>query len=1827
MKLRRRNILGSIILSVSIAHTAAAATFYWDGTTGNWNDVTKWSTDLAGTTDPAAAPLATVNDALIFNTTPGNSSNSIVYLNGNRGTSAILASLTFNNAGTTTLLGGISGTAANNDLFINGFTVNSGSGAVTIGDTSASPTARVNIKAGSISFTNNSTSLLTLANGLNSFGTGGTTTFTFTGSGNTTMAGVIGNGTGANVVAITKSGAGTLTLSGVNTNTGATTVTGGTLTVTSTGVINNANTALAATLSNSVSGGATLRVEGGTAKFNVASSAESGLLLGTTTAGNVVVTSNGTLTVSTGRMILGGSSAGSGTSTFTQDSGTTTVASNLYTGNFNASDLTISGGSFTVNGTSIISQRANTNFNISGNASVVFTSSVTLGGQTGSYTPIFNLNGGTLSVVNIADSVNGTSAVNFNGGTLQARADNADFLRADAVTIGNSGGRIDTQAFNVTVGQNLVRLSGATTDALTKIGSGRLTLTGTNTYGGGSSVSAGTLQFGTTSALPSSGAYAATGTGTLAVNAGGVGEFSNATSGAGSIGAFFSGASFVSGTAFGIDTSNAGGSLTYAGDFAGTGIGITKLGTGALNLSGNNSYTGATTINAGTLQAGSATAFAGTGALVMANAAVTFDLNGNNASFTNLTTGSVNNTITTSAAGSGTDTLTLSALSAASGALFSDNGTRKLALNITVSTLIDPLSNASNTFSGGLTLIGARSGAANNSVASGGKLGRGTITMGTASQIYFQTNNVTIDNPFIINSAAGNGSRAGAFRVDSTGNILSGQINANLADAAFINGSVANGSVTLTGQVTGLAGLQVNSNAVGNPLRLTLSNTGTENDYAGNTTVSAFSTLILGASNQISNGASKGNLALTGTLDLNGYNETINGLSGAGSINNATATGGATNTLTIGDNNAAIGTGFTGTISNTAGSLAVSKIGTGALTLSGNNSFSGGLTISSTGVVTLTHNNGAGTGAITLQSTNSSVNGVLVTSGGRTIANSITIDASTGRNNISNASGVAALQGDISIINNAANIQIIQNNASDNALMTIGKSDLTSTITAATFSNNLSFRGTSTGGGVINSVFSASSMTVDFNGATNWTINSTGNNWGAVTGILSTGNVTLGATNALDTESRLDHGGAGDLILNGFNQTIAGLNRSAAVVGAQIINNSTTSNSQLTIAGMASDMVYANVIADGSSRALSLVMNSAGRIQTLTATNTYTGTTTVTAGTLQVGNNTASGTLGSGNVLNDAALIFNRSDNFTVANNISGSGTLTKLGAGVLTLTGTNSYTGNTVITAGSIQINSAGALGGNEITMSGTGNSALVLADAISAGTGKTLAIRGGGVGGFFGALTNAVGSTGTSEWQGSITIGDATGTRVGAQGGTLLVSGNIGDSGLSRQLVIRNSNGGKTILSGVNTYTGETLINASGGELQVSGGSAIHDSGLVNIANSAGNIFRVSGSETIGALTGGGANGIVALETNQTLTLSSGTQTFAGVIQGNGILAVNGASQTLSGQNTFVGGTVVTSGTLTLGHATNTLSNTASVDVSGGVLALGSNSDTVGAVRLISGSITASGAGVLTGSSYDVRSGSVSAGLAGAGVALTKSTIGTVTLSAANTYTGATNVNAGKLVISSTGSTVSGSAVTVANAGSEIVVDGTIGGTLIIGAGTTLSGSGTISGATTISGLHNPGNSPGIQTFNNNLSYQLGSVFNWELGANTTTQLSPAVFDQVVVNGNLDFAGSTTMNLVFNFQNGTVDWTNNLWDSSQSWTVYSVTGDTTNFGNLLLNQQDWADSNGALFNAARNGAFFSLSLSGNNVLLNYTAVPEASVTLLGGLSALLLLRRRRVA
>ena len=90
---------------------------------------------------------------------------------------------------------------------------------------------------------------------------------------------------------------------------------------------------------------------------------------------------------------------------------------------------------------------------------------------------------------------------------------------------------------------------------------------------------------------------------------------------------------------------------------------------------------------------------------------------------------------------------------------------------------------------------------------------------------------------------------------------------------------------------------------------------------------------------------------------------------------------------------------------------------------------------------------------------------------------------------------------------------------------------------------------------------------------------------------------------------------------------------------------------------------------------------------TLTGANTYTGGTTISAGTLQIGNGAGTGTLGTGARSNNAALIFNRTGTLTVASAISGTGTVTKLGAGTTILTGANTYTGTTTISAGTLQI------------------------------------------------------------------------------------------------------------------------------------------------------------------------------------------------------------------------------------------------------------------------------------------------------------------------------------------------------------------------------------------------------------------------------------------------------------------------------------------------------------------------------------------------------------
>jgi autotransporter-associated beta strand protein len=203
------------------------------------------------------------------------------------------------------------------------------------------------------------------------------------------------------------------------------------------------------------------------------------------------------------------------------------------------------------------------------------------------------------------------------------------------------------------------------------------------------------------------------------------------------------------------------------------------------------------------------------------------------------------------------------------------------------------------------------------------------------------------------------GSRNGGVHT----NTLSGTL--TLAATSNVRTFSGNHTLSITGKITGPGGLTVDRPAGQIPI-IVLSNTA--NDYQGDTTMNG-ALLRLGASDVVPNGGTAGNVvltgaALTGGLNLNGFSDTINGLSGGNgvvsSVNNA---GAGASTLTVGDNNAT--STFDGVIRNTSGALTLTKIGNGALTLTGANTYSGGTTLSA-GTLNINSATAIGTGTFTI---------------------------------------------------------------------------------------------------------------------------------------------------------------------------------------------------------------------------------------------------------------------------------------------------------------------------------------------------------------------------------------------------------------------------------------------------------------------------------------------------------------------------------------------------------------------------------------------------------------------------------------------------------------------------------------------------------------------------------------------------------------------------------------------------------------------------------------------------------------------------------------------
>ena len=560
---------------------------------------------------------------------------------------------------------------------------------------------------------------------------------------------------------------------------------------------------------------------------------------------------------------------------------------------------------------------------------------------------------------------------------------------------------------------------------------------------------------------------------------------------------------------------------------------------------------------------------------------------------------------------------------------------------------------------------------------------------------------------------------------------------------------------------------------------------------------------------------------------------------------------------------------------------------------------------------------------------------------------------------------------------------------------------------------------------------------------------------------------------------------------------------------------------------------------------------------------------------------------------------------FKVSQNMIFSGTL-NVDAGTLQLgtgfsNGMIGSSGSATVLDSDVVVSSGAALkffkSNGRHTLSGaiSGGGTIEMASSDSGVSSDVLHITGDGSG--FTGTTNIVNGRleiGDNATSGSLggDVSLASGSRITFQrADAYTFSGDIsGDASLIQEgnnAGEANFSGEQLILSGNNSYTGGTTINSET-EIVAASNSALgtgtvtlagQDAGLIlNNGVSLANNIEVSnndGRNHIELSSGGGSatlSGDIAVDNNDVFNFhfrtNGGDLTVAGNIgdgSGNGFFYKNLAgSLILTGDTTLTGGVRVDGG----------LSSILQIGDGGTTGSITSDIDNRGVVEFNrSDAVTYNGV---------ISTGSASGG------AVYQSGSGITTFTGNNSYKGETQVNAGTLVINGDQSAATGN--------------------VVVASGATLAGIGIIGGATTISGTHGPGNSPGIQTFNSDLSYEAGAVIDWELVSNTSDSSGTrgTDFDGIDVGGALSFNGATTLNFDFG---GSVNFADAFWTTdgaSETWSIFTGASSVNSIGNLSFN-----------VNGATAPGTFTLSDNGSDVFLNYSfsAVPEPTTFLMFGL------------
>ncbi|EAP3797782.1 autotransporter outer membrane beta-barrel domain-containing protein [Salmonella enterica subsp. enterica serovar Lille] len=920
---------------------------------------------------------------------------------------------------------------------------------------------------------------------------------------------------------------------------------------------------------------------------------------------------------------------------------------------------------------------------------------------------------------------NGQSLTKTGAGTLILNAENTytggttisdGTLIANNVEALGTGNVTDNATLELNTGGDFTNnISGS--GQVVKSGDETLTLSGANSYTGGTTISGGTLVASNVEAL---GTGDITDNATLELNAGG--DFANNIGGTGSVvksgdktltlsgsntytgGTTISGGTLVAtnvealGT--GNVTDNATLELSTGGDFAnnigGTGS-VVKSGDETLTLSGANSYTGGTTISGGTLVASNVEAL-GTGD-VTDNA--TLELN---------TGGDFDNAISGSGqvVKSGDKTLTLSGANSYSGATTISGGTLIAthvnalgtgAIDNRASLLLD----ASGQFT--VTDLTTESGG-NTEIGAGSTLQATTLTQKSDSTLTINLNSNTAD-PVI--HAASQVSLAGTLDITGVGDVLDSDpastddldtftliasdktiagdfekltvagMDADLADFITVDGRIDD-----TGKqyelTTALTWYADRDDAV-TDAHGTFNLTNADGSFAVNTVLENVDATLDPASATGWDGTSLIKQG-AGTLILNAENT----YTGGTTISGGTLVATNVDALGSGDvtDDATLELNTGGTFDNAiSGSGQVVKSGDGALTLSGANSYSGG-TLISDGTLVASNVEALGTGDVT-------DNATLALNTGGTFDNAIS------------GSGKVEKSGDDALTLSGANTYTGGTLISDGTLVAsnvevLGTGDVTNDAvlelnTGGDFDNAISGSG---------QVVKSGDETLTLSGANSYTGGTTisgGTLVATNVEALGTGDVTNNATLELNTGGDFTNNisGSGQVVKSG-DETLT-LSGSNTYTGGTTINDGTlvaTSVEALGSGDVTNDAVLAlntggdfanNIGGTGS------VVKSGDETLTLSGSNTYTGGTLISSGTLVANDVNA---LGTGDVTDNATLALNTGGDFD--NAISGSGNVVKSGADTLTLSGNNSYRGGTAINDGTLIAASVNALGSGDI-------------------------------------------------------------------------------------------------------------------------------------------------------------------------------------------------------------------------------------------------------------------------------------------------------------------------------------------------------------------------------------------------------------------------------------------------------------------------------------------------------------------------------------------------